>query len=104
MGAEQRFTTVEADFLHQLGQWILLPRSVTYDISRDGVTWEEFGRVAFPEDDSVPVKFVPATVSKPQPVAARYVRVSVEGVKICPPWHYGVGCPCWFFLDEVSVF
>lgn len=104
MGEEQEFTTVEADFLHQLGQWILLPRSVTFAVSSDNETWAEFGRVEFPEDDSVPVKFVPATVVKDEAVKARYVRVSVEGTKICPSWHYGVGCPCWFFLDEVSVF
>lgn len=22
---------------------------------------------------------------------------------LCPDWHYGVGCPAWFFLDEVVV-
>ena len=31
---------------------------------------------------------------------ARYVRIFVEGVKDCPEWHYGVGNPCWFFIDE----
>lgn len=103
LGAEKHFTTVEADFLHQLGQWILLPRLVRYDISSDMERWTPLGRVDFPEDESVPVKFVPATVTAEHPVRARYVRVGIEGVKICPPWHYGVGCPCWFFLDEVVV-
>ncbi len=103
LGSKRSFTTVETDFLHQLGQWILLPRSVTYSISsEDGTTFQPFGRVEFAEDQSVPVKFVPATVTRSE-VQARYVRVEVEGVKICPSWHYGVGCPCWFFLDEVIV-
>lgn len=35
--------------------------------------------------------------------SARYIRVDVEGVKICPHWHYGVGKVCWFFLDELIV-
>ena len=83
---------------------MLLPKSVTYALSSDDETWREFGRVEFPEDQSVQVKFVPARVESPQPVRARYIRVSVEGTKICPSWHYGVGCPCWFFIDEVSVF
>ena len=82
----------------------MLPKSVTYALSSDDETWREFGRVEFPEDQSVQVKFVPARVESPQPVRARYIRVSVEGTKICPSWHYGVGCPCWFFIDEVSVF
>ncbi len=102
LGAEKTITTIETDFLHQLGQWILLPRSVTYSISSDDQTYQPFGRVDFPEDQSVPVKFVPATVSRPS-MQARYVRVEVEGVKICPSWHYGVGCPCWFFLDEITI-
>ena len=104
LGEAKEFTSVEADFLHQLGQWVLLPKSVTYALSSDDETWREFGRVEFPEDQSVQVKFVPARVESPQPVRARYIRVSVEGTKICPSWHYGVGCPCWFFIDEVSVF
>ena len=97
------FSTVETDFLHQLGQWILLPRSVRYSVSSDSADWTPFGQVEFPEDQSVPVKFVPAAVTVAQPVRARYVKVEIEGVKTCPPWHYGVGCPCWFFLDEVTV-
>ena len=32
---------------------------------------------------------------------ARYVRV--EGTLECPSWHYGVGHPFWFFIDEVVV-
>ena len=103
LGSEEEFTSVETDFLHQLGQWILLPRSVTYSVSSDNAAYAPFGRVEFAEDQSVPVKFVPAVVTAEEPVRARYVKVEIEGVKVCPPWHYGVGCPCWFFLDEVSV-
>lgn len=103
LGCEKEFTTVETDFLHQLGAWILLPRSVAYSLSSDGETFEPFGRVALAEDQSVPVKFVPAAVTAPEPVRARFIRVDIEGVKTCPSWHYGVGCPCWFFADEVTV-
>lgn len=103
LGRDVTFSTVETDFLHQLGQWILLPRSVRYSVSFDNADWTPFGQVEFPEDQSVPVKFVPAAVTAAQPVLARYVKVEIEGVKTCPPWHYGVGCPCWFFLDEVTV-
>ena len=102
LGVEQSFSQIETDFLHQLGQWILLPRSVTYSISSDDQTYRPFGRVEFPEDQSVPVKFVPAVATRSD-VQARYVRVEIEGVKVCPSWHYGVGCPCWFFLDEVII-
>lgn len=103
LGAEREFTTVTADFLHQLGAWILLPRSMACSVSRDGQQWRPLGGTEVAEDRDVPVKFVPVSVEAAAPVRARYVRIEIEGTKICPPWHYGVGCPCWFFIDEITV-
>lgn len=103
LGEMKEFTTVETDFLHQLGQWILLPRAVTYSVSEDNAHWTRLDQIRLAEDRSVEVKFVPVRTVAAAPVRARYIRVEVEGTKICPSWHYGVGCPCWFFIDEVSV-
>ena len=103
LGKEQTFSTVRADFLHQLGAWILLPKSVTYEISADGRAFTALGRHDLPEDRDTQVKFVWVEHKCPTPVSARYIRISVEGTKQCPHWHYGVGNPCWFFLDEIEV-
>ena len=103
LGEPKEFSTVTTDFLHHLGSWILTPREVTYSVSDDKESWEPFGHVEFPEDPSHAVKFIPVTVAKTSPVKARYLRVEIAGDKICPSWHYGVGCPCWFFIDEVIV-
>lgn len=101
---EKEFSSVSTDFLHQLGSWILFPRSVNYFISSDKTSWKPFGeQISFPEDRTRPVKFVQATATEPDPVKARYVKVDIEGTKICPSWHFGVGCPSWFFADEVIV-
>lgn len=43
------------------------------------------------------------TVSVGKPMQARYVKVEIEGIKICPSCHYGVGYPCWLVINEVSV-
>jgi hypothetical protein len=94
---------VETDFLHQLGAWILLPKSVTYEVSDDGNNYQPFGKEVLPEDRSREVKFVGVKTEQPDAVPARYIRVEVEGIKTCPSWHYGVGYPAWFFLDEVVV-
>lgn len=103
LGEEKTFSTVSADFLHQLGGWILLPKNVTYAYSTDGKSFTTLGQHAFPEDRDRAIKFAAATVKAAEPVSARYVRVSVEGVGMCPAWHYGVGFPAWFFMDEVTV-
>lgn len=104
LGVVKEFHSVEADFLHQLGQWILLPTQVTYSYSNDGVnftTWEVHN---LPEDRSVEVKFKGVKTTSSTPIKARYIKVDVVATKECPSWHYGVGHPSWFFVDEISVY
>ncbi len=103
LGAERKFNSVTVDFLHQLGAWILLPRRMTCRVSSDGSEWQFLGETSVPEDRDVLVKFVPVGVVSESPVRARFVHVEIEGTKTCPSWHYGVGCPCWFFMDEITV-
>lgn len=103
LGEEKEVSEVECDFLHQLGAWILLPERVSCSFSCDNAAYEPFGEQAFAEDRSPQVKFVQATFRRDKPVRARYVRIDIVGTKNCPSWHYGVGHPSWFFLDEVSV-
>ena len=50
------------------------------------------------------VKFVKGEVTAEQPVTARYIKVEVKDIGLCPTWHYGVGYPAWFFMDEVNVY
>lgn len=103
LGEEKEFSSVEADFLHQLGQWILLPEKVTYSISTDNQTYLPFGSFSFAEDRAPQVKFVGGKVTSDKPVKARYIKVEVDAIGMCPAWHYGVGHPAWFFVDEVTV-
>ncbi|MGL6022077.1 MAG: DUF4838 domain-containing protein [Chitinophagaceae bacterium] len=103
LGKEKEFVSIEGDFLHQLGQWILLPKKVKYSISSDNKKYQFFGEKIQKEDRDIQVKFVTMTSKKSKPVLARYIKVEIEGVKTCPSWHYGVGYPAWFFLDEITV-
>ena len=103
LGREKAFSSIETDFLHQLGAWVLLPRRVIYTVSSDNQTYRPFGSYAFAEDRDMQIKFVGGKAESDQPVKARYIKVEIEGVKTCPSWHYGVGQPAWFFADEVTV-
>ena len=103
LGKETSIRSVETDFLHQLGAWILLPRKVTYQISSDNNTWQPYGEKILPEDRDGQVKFVGVKCDTPSPLTTRYIKIEIEGTKICPSWHYGVGYPAWFFIDEVTV-
>lgn len=99
----KQFNKISADFLHQLGAWVMFPEKVEYSISTDGKEFKPFGTVYQPEDRSVQVLFRQLTSESKEPVEARYVKVDITGVKTCPSWHYGVGQPAWFFVDEVTV-
>jgi len=105
MGEIKEIKNVEIDFLHKLGAWILLPKSISCSVSADNVTYQPMGHKDIAEDRDAEVKYVnisiPASNSN---VKARYIKVKIETIGLCPPWHYGVGHPAWFFLDEVSVY
>lgn len=103
LGEEKDVHSVSADFLHQVGQWILFPLGVTYSTSVDGENYTLWERHEMPEDRSGAVKFKAVKSVSEKPIRARYVKVEVTGTKLCPHWHYGVGHPSWFFLDEVTV-
>ena len=105
MGEEKEFSRIETDFLHQLGAWVLLPKSVTYSVSSDKEMFTPFGDTfEFAEDRDLQVKFVPGKVEVAAPVKARYIKVQVKTIGLCPSWHYGVGYPAWYFMDEVAVY
>ena len=101
LGAPTAIHSVSADFLRQLGAWILMPTQVRYSVSTDGNAYDEIAVIPLPEDRGNKVEFIPVTTSCD--CTARYIRVDVTGTKTCPEWHYGVGNPCWFFIDEVVV-
>lgn len=103
LGEEKEITTVEADFLHKLGAWILLPRSITCHTSTDGINFSLMGKKEIAEDRSPEVKFVTCMVKSPGKIKARYVKIHIENVGIGPSWHYGVGYPVWFFADEIWI-
>ena len=74
-----------------------------YSVSDNGKKYTGTKRYALPDDPDPKVKFVNVLHEFDKPVRARYIKIDVEGTKQCPHWHYGVGNPCWFFLDEITV-
>lgn len=104
LGEIKEIMTIEADFLHKLGSWILLPRSITCYTSTDGSSFVIMGKKDIAEDRSPEVKFVSFDITSPEKIKARYIKVHIENVGIGPSWHYGVGYPVWFFTDEIWVY
>ncbi|WP_455593214.1 DUF4838 domain-containing protein [Bacteroides sp.] len=103
MQEDKNVSSVSSDFIHQLGQWALFPKGVSYFYSTDGTNFQPFGKVAIAEDRDPQTKYYRARCSVSTPVKARYIKVEIENEKICPGWHYGAGHPSWFFIDEITV-
>ena len=99
LGQVHFISKVGTDFLRQIGGWVLEPLGVDYYVSLDGEQYSLFGSVDNPEnrDGTIGFKALEATGAS----SARYLKVHVRGQNVCPEWHYGVGNPCWFFIDEV---
>lgn len=49
------------------------------------------------------VKFAPETVTPIKSPQARYAKVEIEGLKLCPSWHHGANGPRKFLIDEVNI-
>lgn len=103
LGQTKGIHCVESDFLHQIGAWILFPLKVIYSYSQDGTNYTHWETHDLPEDRSGTVKFKGVKTESAETIQARYVKVEVTGTKECPTWHYGVGHPSWFFIDEVTI-
>ena len=104
LGEVKEVGTVQSDFLHKLSAWILLPKSITCSTSLDNVNFNPMGKQEIGEDRSVEVKYVSVGVTSKEKIKARYIKVHIETLGVCPSWHYGVGYPAWFFMDEVWVY
>lgn len=100
---EKPVHSIETDFLHQIGAWILFPLKVVYSYSIDGQHYVPWETHELPEERSGEVKFRGVKSELSHPVNMRYIKVEITGTKECPSWHYGVGHPSWFFVDEVTV-
>lgn len=103
LGETKQIHRAGADFLHQLGAWILLPRQVSFSYSTDGIHYTSWQTVNIPELRINKVLFKNIEAVSTTPLNARYIKVEITGTKECPSWHYGVGYPSWFFIDEVTV-
>src|SRR5665647_2999747 len=104
LGEVKEIETVEADFLHKLGAWILLPKSMTCYTSTDNQDFRLMGKQEIKEDRSVEVKYVNIGITVNTKIKARYIKIHIETIGLCPSWHYGVGYPAWFFIDEIWVY
>jgi len=89
--------------LEDQNSWLFFPRAVDASVSPDGTTYGESVhadcQAAAPSNTASRREFTVPLASG----NARFIKIRVSGVGVCPSWHKGAGGKAWLFLDEVTV-
>ncbi|MEQ1693456.1 MAG: family 20 glycosylhydrolase, partial [Gemmatimonas sp.] len=95
---------VDVNFLQNARSWILLPTTVTFSFSADGVLWSDAQSVghSVPVDREGAIR-QPFEVRVASAARVRFVRVVARGAGPLPVGHPGAGQAAWIFADEVRV-
>ena len=103
LGDAKVIKEINAGFLQNLGPRIFLPTRVVFDVSQDGEQFTHMSIVphSVAIDAAAPVRH--AFLTQPSGVLARYVRLRISAIGVCPPGHEQAGAPAWVYLDEVIV-
>lgn len=88
LGESINIERLEFDFLQRLGSWALLPKSVSWWISDDNKDYTLASHVEIPEDRDHRAKFVTVVAATAEPTVGRYIKVKIETIGLCPPWHW----------------
>ena len=83
--------------------WIHYPQWVSFELSDDGVHFEEVARI----DNALPVDRDGAErhdfLTDSFQVMGRFIRVKAKNLGRLPDWHKSAGEPAWLFVDEILI-
>jgi len=113
LGEIQNINSVEIEFLNVQAQanWhqLILPKHVTYSISKDGSTFEKPIKVVNPHNpnpaenpDITKVPFHPFNIEL-ENKECRYIKIHAESHIKMPAWHINAGRPAFIYVDEIVV-
>lgn len=97
----QDISSISIGCLQNYGSWIFLPKSVSFEVSADGINFETVKTINNTIDisqASLLYEFKTSFGSRP----VRFVRIKAVN-NLCPAGHPGAGKPGWIFADEIIV-
>ena len=103
LGEEKEISTLKACFLQDAGAWIMMPKQLVFEVSRDKhkfLSLEKLQNKVADTDDKVQVQ---SFVKQIKPYKARYVRIKASNYGALPPWNQGAGNPAFIFVDEIEI-
>jgi hypothetical protein len=100
---EQKFiSSVGISFLQDTRSWIILPKSVSIELSLDGVHFNkvyEDSNFVDAKDYTVQIKNISIDFSKQK---IRYIKIIAKQYGVLPEWHEGKGGDSILFIDEIE--
>ncbi len=103
MGVEKDIRSITSGFLQDTRSWIFMPKTISYEISLDNITFKKVAEIKNEIADTVltnTVKRYSATFPNEK---ARYIKVIATNYGALPTWHPGAGGPAYIFVDEIEV-
>ncbi len=103
LGKIQLVKKVTAEFLQDVGSWIMMPRSVDISLSADNINYRSVIHSVNKQADNDNSASIQTLGGDITPQNARYVKVFAKNYGKLPSWHPGAGGNSWIFIDEISV-
>lgn len=96
-------SSIQISYLQDQKSWIFPPKSISVEISDDGVNFKKAGKTngvsvkegATPKTGTITLEIAPTS--------CKFIRFTIENYGPCPDWHLGKGNPTWLFLDEIII-
>ena len=103
LGEVQTIHSMGIGFLQDENAWIFMPLQVSFEVSTDGVHFEDAGvvknRVDAHQSGVIIKDFKVENINK----KVRYIHLVAKNRAVCPEWHKGYPNPSWIFTDEFWV-
>jgi hypothetical protein len=100
---EQKFiSSVVMSFLQDTRSWIILPKSVSIELSLDGLHFNkvyEDSNFVDAKDYTIQIKNIATDFSKQK---IRYIKIIAKQYGVLPEWHEGKGDDSILFIDEIE--
>lgn len=103
MGEEKSISELTSGFLQDTRSWILMPLTISYEISTDNINFKKVGEAINDVRDTVMTNTVKRFVTAFASEKARYIKVKAKNYGELPSWHQGAGGMAFIFIDEIEV-
>ena len=102
MKAQKFISSISMNFLQDTRSWIILPQSVTIEVSSDGIQFNkvyEDSNFVDAKDYTIQIKKITSEFSTQK---IRYIKVIAKQFGLLPDWHEGKGGDSILFIDEIE--